>query len=311
MKYENIETFLAIVENGTIVQAARQVNITQATASIRIKQLEEDLGISLFYRNKGQKKTSLTSHGERFLPIAQLWVALWNDAMNLKNMQIIQNINIAAPETLNVSTFLEIYNEIIDKYPNVNLSVKSYHSKEVHRLIENQLCDIGLCTNLYHHQNINAIALYEERMVIVYHKSHPFHASKDFKDFHYGLEIYVHYSSAFDTWHKQFFIDYEHKTFSVGTVSMQTQYLTNDQTWAITPYNLAYIFTQNNPDFVIHELEAEPPKRMIYLLSYKYPKPDTKKNISLFLQIVFNKLKNNPTITPIINKHTVEETILK
>ena len=72
MIYEEIETFLQILESGNIGKAAKQLNITQGTASVRIKQLEQELNIKLFYRHQGIKNIELTAEGKLFLPIAQM-----------------------------------------------------------------------------------------------------------------------------------------------------------------------------------------------------------------------------------------------
>ncbi|HMB47704.1 MAG TPA: LysR family transcriptional regulator [Afifellaceae bacterium] len=57
-------TFLAVVETGSFVEAARRVFVTQSTVSMRIKQLEQELGRKLFERSKGGAR--LTPSGAQF-----------------------------------------------------------------------------------------------------------------------------------------------------------------------------------------------------------------------------------------------------
>ncbi len=72
------KTFLEIVATGSFVRAAERLNVGQTTVSARIRTLEQQLGRSLFVRNKGG--ASLTLAGERFLRYAPTFVQLWERA---------------------------------------------------------------------------------------------------------------------------------------------------------------------------------------------------------------------------------------
>ena len=111
-----------------------------------------------------------------------------------------------------------------------------------------------------------------------------------------GTEIYVNYSSSFNLWHKQKFERYEHKLFTVGTVSMQISFLNDKSRWAFTPADFALNFVKNNPEYVAIKTDLNPPMRTIYLLHNKYPKAGTRNIIFLFLDILYNILKNNDNI---------------
>lgn len=296
MTYEEIETFLQIYESGNIGKAANLLNITQSTASIRIKQLEQELDVQLLYRQQGIKNVTLTSVGELFLPIAQMWYALWHDANNLKNIEVVQNLKIASSDTINVSTLYNVYDKIISHYNYIDLSVRSYHSKEIHRLIDNQICDIGFCTNIYHFNNIISTPLYDEEILLVIHKNHPYFKSRKTTDLSFGTEIYVEYSKQFNLWHENFSKNFNHKIFTVGTVSMQTSYLTESSRWSFTPANTASLFCQIHQDFIAIKVDLDIPKRTIYLLQNKYTKLGVKNAISLFLNVLYEELKSNETI---------------
>ena len=60
MEFIDIETFLAIVESGSIGKAAEKLFIGQGTASSRIKRLEDELNIQLLFRQQGVRKLTLT-----------------------------------------------------------------------------------------------------------------------------------------------------------------------------------------------------------------------------------------------------------
>ena len=44
MNIISLQTFLAIVETGSLVRASKKMNVTQSTVTARLKTLEEELG---------------------------------------------------------------------------------------------------------------------------------------------------------------------------------------------------------------------------------------------------------------------------
>lgn len=64
MDTELARTFLAVVTAGNFISAAERLHVTQSTVSARIHALEQQLGCTLFVRNKGG--TTLTPAGRQF-----------------------------------------------------------------------------------------------------------------------------------------------------------------------------------------------------------------------------------------------------
>lgn len=78
MDIEQARTFLEIAETGTFVKAAERLHITQSTASMRIKALEDSLGRPLFVRSKAGAQ--LTAAGQQFRRYATTLVRAWQQA---------------------------------------------------------------------------------------------------------------------------------------------------------------------------------------------------------------------------------------
>ena len=64
---EELETFLAVAEYRNFTRAAQKRNISQPTASVQIKKLEEFFGASLIERTAKHKNVALTSAGKILL----------------------------------------------------------------------------------------------------------------------------------------------------------------------------------------------------------------------------------------------------
>ena len=62
---QDLETFVATAEQGSLSAAARLLELSQAVASASLKRLEADLGVALFIRST--RSMRLTLAGERLL----------------------------------------------------------------------------------------------------------------------------------------------------------------------------------------------------------------------------------------------------
>lgn len=64
MELREIETFLAIVEQGTFSKAAEKLGYSQSAVTVQIKQLEHELGARLF--DRVPRGAALTEQGRAF-----------------------------------------------------------------------------------------------------------------------------------------------------------------------------------------------------------------------------------------------------
>ncbi len=69
IRIEGIAAFVAVVEQGSISGAARQLRLSKSVVSERLAELERTLGATLLHRTT--RKLSLTEDGAAFLPRAQ------------------------------------------------------------------------------------------------------------------------------------------------------------------------------------------------------------------------------------------------
>jgi DNA-binding transcriptional LysR family regulator len=78
MNLANLETFLKIVETGSLVRASEALNVTQSTVTARLKALEDELGQTLLVRQKSG--ATLTAAGLKLKRYAQVMSGLWRQA---------------------------------------------------------------------------------------------------------------------------------------------------------------------------------------------------------------------------------------
>jgi len=73
-----LQTFVAIVETGSLVRASHKMNVTQSTVTARLKTLEDELGQQLLIRQKSG--ATLTPAGTKLLRYARIMAGLWRQA---------------------------------------------------------------------------------------------------------------------------------------------------------------------------------------------------------------------------------------
>ena len=69
MDFRHISYFLAVAESGSFSTAAKRIHVSQPALSARIRDLEGELGVQLFFRHA--RGAELTEEGRRLLPYAQ------------------------------------------------------------------------------------------------------------------------------------------------------------------------------------------------------------------------------------------------
>ena len=65
MELRHLRYFCAVAEHGSFTTAARQLNVSQSGVSGQVRDLEEEIGVSLFRRNR--REVTLTPEGSVFL----------------------------------------------------------------------------------------------------------------------------------------------------------------------------------------------------------------------------------------------------
>lgn len=297
MNFDEVETFLSVVHHGNIARAAAELCIGQGTASARIQHLERELGIQLFFRQKGIKTVTLTPEGEHFLVIARQWLSLRQQADQIKNLTFFKELRVAAVDTLNQFHFIKLYKNFMTANPEIRFFLQTEHSTEIHQLIEKQQIDLGFAFTLHKSPNVIATPLFEEIPVIVYHKDCPYHQTHNLSDLCAKNEIYQTYGSDYDLWHHRYFPDAEDRKISIGTFSMLPHFIKIPETWSILPQSHANIMLQRDDSLAFRFITDDPPPtRIAYMLEYKYPKPWTRDIIHLFLEDILEMIHHNPAM---------------
>lgn len=167
MDTEQVRTFLAVAANGSFLEAAGRLHVTQSTVSARIQNLEHSLGATLFVRNRAG--ATLTPAGRRFLRHAKSLMLTLEQARHDVGLpsRFRASITIGARIAL-WDGFLPMWiGNMRSAAPDVAIvSEIGFEEDLMRRLVEGTL-DIGLMYTPQHSPGLQVEHLFDETLVLV------------------------------------------------------------------------------------------------------------------------------------------------
>jgi LysR family transcriptional regulator, low CO2-responsive transcriptional regulator len=90
MDVRDLEVFLSVAKHLNYTRAGDEVHLSQPSVSVRVRQLEAELGVKLF--EQLGKKVALTEAGRLLIPYAQRVIAAVEDAEHaIQDLQGLQH----------------------------------------------------------------------------------------------------------------------------------------------------------------------------------------------------------------------------
>lgn len=145
MNLQQLEYIVAIDTYRHFARAAEACFVTQATLSMMVKKLEEELGVQLFDRSK--QPVSVTLAGEIIIPQARKVLAeasrLKEMPMGLKN-EIKGEIRLGIIPTLAPYLLPRFLAEFMNAYPDISLKLVEISTAEILEQLQKDQLDLGL-----------------------------------------------------------------------------------------------------------------------------------------------------------------------
>ncbi|HEY9013422.1 MAG TPA: LysR family transcriptional regulator [Devosia sp.] len=134
MDLDQIKTFDRIAQDLSFTKAAARLNVTQATVSMRMRALEELLGVPLFHRGR---KVTLTDQGMTFLPYARRILSTAQEAKEALRRSERGRISLACLHSLVSPLVTDALLRFQDRHPGIDVVVLEGN----HRLLTGMLHD--------------------------------------------------------------------------------------------------------------------------------------------------------------------------
>lgn len=174
MELRHIRYFIAVAEEGSFTKAADRLMIAQPPLSRQIKDLEAELGTTLFDRNT--RKLHLTEAGRRFYQYALKVLELVDQAgQDIREMGngLSGTISLSSVEGQAPHLIAEWISAFHKEYPNVEYSLWNGSSDDVVDRVHKGLCEIGVITEPYNHEGFDGIDVFTEPWVAMIPPENP------------------------------------------------------------------------------------------------------------------------------------------
>lgn len=194
-----IEYFAEVAKQLNFTKAASTLHISQPSLSKTIKNLEAELGASLFYR--GANQLDLTDAGQAFLVNARNVLDAFenltselNDVIDLKKGEI----KIGIPPIIGAAFFSKLISKYKEAYPSINMILTEVGSNKIKLGVAEGELDIGLvCNRPVQKENFETIKLLKDPLMLVVQKDHPLTERKTIDFSHLEKEPFILYRHDF------------------------------------------------------------------------------------------------------------------
>lgn len=282
MDFQELSTFLAIVETESISMAAEKLFLSQSTISHRLKNLETELGISLIQRNKGIRAVALTPQGQEFVPLAKQMLSLQGEMRELKQKKVTTRLHIGAVDHINAFVFPKLYRYFYRNNPNIHLHIHTYHSAEIHELLEKRQIDIGFVFSEMHYPQLVSRKLYSTPMCLISPENSPYGSEVHPSELDRSQEIYLVWAPDYRVWHDTWWNPRQPPCIQVNTGPLILLFFEKAENWAIVPVSVARAFQVTMPNIRISEILGNPPLHNCFELRHINPAANQMEAIEQF-----------------------------
>lgn len=176
MTLKQLKYLLAVVDNGlNITAAAQRLFTSQPGISKQLKQLERELGVSIFSR-KGKNLTAITAAGNDIVGYAR---RITRDVENIstlgKELKAEQEgtLSIATTHTQARYVLPDILKQFHKRYPNVHLELHQGTSEQIAALVADNKVDFAIATESRElFPELNLLPCFEWDRIVLTPKDH-------------------------------------------------------------------------------------------------------------------------------------------
>ena len=176
MNLQQLRSLVEVVRhNLNITEAADSVCLSQPGISKQLKQLEQELQLTLFVR-KGRNLTELTPAGKAILAKANEVLSKVEDIYQIARECNNQHgvLSIATTHTQARYLLPTVVGQFINQFPDVNLNLQQGTPKQVAKLASQGDVDIAIATEAVEHfENLVTMPCYQWNRCVVVKKDHP------------------------------------------------------------------------------------------------------------------------------------------
>lgn len=135
METQFLNTFVTVVDQGSMAAAARMLNVTPAAVAQQIRTLERELGATLIARVG--RTVSVTEQGSRILERSRELLRSVSDLRSVANDSAVSGeLRLGACPTALAGMLPDVLARMVDAFPQINVFIKPGYSVDLYRAVE-------------------------------------------------------------------------------------------------------------------------------------------------------------------------------
>lgn len=170
----DMQLFLKVASAGSLTQGARDGARSPSAASSRLKSLENQLGVRLFYREPNG--VLLTTAGAEFLSHAKRIVAeyeLTKKIFQKKNYSSSEHLRVIANAASTSEIIPEVILSLLNYNPKITIDVQQKNTQQAIRSILDHEADIAVVAGMEDFRNLNTVLFAVDYLVVATPRNHP------------------------------------------------------------------------------------------------------------------------------------------
>lgn len=179
MDFKQLRYFVAVYEEGHVGRAAERLSISQPALSQQIRQLEQNLDVSLFERSSKRLLPTLAAHTlyNHALPLIDGMQHAVEALRNFKG-QAMRTLAIGVLQTVHTSLVPQMLERVRKAQPHLVVQIYELTGLEIERRLLNGSLDIGISYLPPRQPGLHGVLLYEDELKVVIPEDHPLRAFK-------------------------------------------------------------------------------------------------------------------------------------
>jgi DNA-binding transcriptional LysR family regulator len=186
-----LQTFMAVVQEGSFSRAAQKLHRSQPAISQTIRKLEEELGEALLDRSS--RDGTLTDAGQLIYDYAQKLINLRSEAHGaLTELRELHHgkLNIAANE-FTCLYLLPVLDEFRRLYPTIKITVLRSLASRIPDELLNHNAELGVISFRPNSPELQSICVYSDQLTFIVHRKHPLSGHSQVKIQQLGAESFI------------------------------------------------------------------------------------------------------------------------
>lgn len=174
MEFRTLQYFLGVASELHFSKASEKLFIAQPALSRQIQQLENELGVVLFERDK--RNVKITPAGE-YLQMEATKILAQLDNVRLRTQQIHKGeegeLRIGHPGSAVYSVLPPLLSALRLYFPNIKTNLSEIMDRDLYTFLNNYQIDIGFIREPLPDKNICSKVIFEESIALILPENHP------------------------------------------------------------------------------------------------------------------------------------------